>query len=211
MPPPLETLGGISFLSLHAPEAKLDLQATVKAGDFYPATWTRLAVVSLGFPVAVELPGAMRPLVTTVGLQLIDRAERVVGRAIRPILSPPGEPRLGGTSARVSLANVGTSPTLSWSPSMIDPGAGPGLAGPVLYQIAVQRLDVTVDRIFEVLLAILYTEASSIELPPELLTPGPWYRFTISANLAERSRLRAPARAILPLVQAATVTAPFTP
>jgi hypothetical protein len=217
--PGLDTTAGGSgeVLSLTVPEGTTDVRLDgVTTGDSFPAEWSSLAVVSVSFPVPLELAGAMAPLVTSPGFSMADRAERLLGPPLRPLLSPPRELRIEGVTATGPLAQVGTTPTLSWQAPAVVPAAASGDAGapamgPVMYEISLRKLEAGPESISEIFVATLTTEDTSLHLPPELLSPGPWYRVLVNATVTVRSRLGAPMLRVLPQYEAATVSAPFTP
>jgi hypothetical protein len=217
--PGLETISGGAgeVLNIAVPVGATDVRLEgVTTGDTFPADWSSLAVVSVTFPVPVELAGAMAPSVSNFGLRMVDRADRLLGPPIRPLLSPPRELRIEGAAATGPLAQVGTTPTLTWQAPAVVPAAaqvdaGASAVGPVMYEILVRKLEATPDFISETSVAILTTEETSLQLPPELLSPGIWYRVVVSATVTVGSRLAAPMLRMLPQYDAETVSAPFTP
>jgi hypothetical protein len=202
-PPDLAHLGARDTATVSWPAGTNDVRVDVRETNPYPAEWTRTAEVTASFPVSVFVPGAMPPLVASVSLRTVDRAEALLGAPVTPKLGPPRAPQVEGRAADQVLEGVGLTPLLSWS--------APALGQPTLYKVSIRRIDVRVGSINESTRATINTTATEVRLPPDLLKPGEWYRFRVRAIAADAAKLATVGRTSLPWFEADLLSERFSP
>ncbi len=196
-------LGSIAVDLLHvtAPAGSADVTFDPLAfGRVLPAPYVEYRDVRTTVRVAIPNPagGTLTWSGAIVRIDPLDGAPVDAG----PVVTPPLAPRLGGTDAFTPQVNVGTGPTLSWSP--------PALGSPTSYVIAVYA-PVPGSTTTAFLRAVAKTTGTSFRFPEHTLAPGETCFATITARQDAAERPEAPLRASFDADWASLVTAPFTP
>lgn len=197
----------VELLSLTAEPGQGDLALGALAyGRFLGGSWEE--VVSVGFETHTEHQalGATRTAASYVGIYQQDPLPLTGEIAIDPRLGPPIRPLVAGLDATVPQSGVGTSAELSW----LAPKAGE----PDYYAVTIKEVALDGDGLGTnlVTVALLFTPARRIVLPPGVLVAGRSY-FAVIAALATPvvPYDQAPLRRGHSTVRAEAGTAAFTP
>jgi hypothetical protein len=201
--PGVNAVGSFVTSTIDVPNGATDVQTEARESNPFPATWIRFARATVSYPIAMFVPGGMRPLVSGATMRVSDRADVLLAAPIVPRLGPPRAPQIAGRPADVPQTGVGLTPTLSWS--------APSLGKPTLYQVSVSRIDVEVDQISTQAQISIATDQTSVTLPPAVLRPGIWYRFLVTAIAADDVHVTTPKRVSVPRVDASLYSGRFTP
>ncbi|HEY0713044.1 MAG TPA: hypothetical protein VGF45_10245 [Polyangia bacterium] len=190
---------------IDVPAGAGDVTVDVMTTNPYPPSWLRILDVAVTIPTSISIPGAMAPHVGTQGMRVRDVASQLGASPVVPIIGPVRAVTVDRRAAPIdaALIGVGDQPTVAWSP--------PDLGRARIYELAVYRLDVRVDRTTEVLVATLVTEGTSVILPGRLLDRGAWYRAVVRALDAEAPSVTAPQRVARTLAESWISTGRFTP
>jgi hypothetical protein len=169
----------------------------------FPSTWAELLQVFTKYHVSYMAPGATTALdlYPSVGQEvLLSGAPTTVS----PTLGPAQSIKIGGQSASTQLSGVGLTPTISWS--------APAVGTPQAYSVWVYHLTNSNGTTQRSTAAVLYTKATSVTVPPNVLTSGNTYYVAISALTSGTVDLTySPYRSRLPYAWANALTATFTP
>ena len=177
----------------------------VTLGKPFPASWDVFVGAGSSFGMSITLPGATTPLFWQPDLMRQDLLANLPMTDLRPLVSPPQQPRLNGFSAFAAPAGgVGATPTFSWSP--------PSLGTPTQYEVLVYRLSLNGSGAVEATQVLrLVTAATSVQVPPGVLVSGTTYFAQLSAQLRDVSALTSPFRMPVSNSHAKAVTHTFTP
>jgi hypothetical protein len=203
VPPAANGLGGFTTSIVDTPNGDSDMQIDARESNPFPPTWARFASATVSFPIAMFVPGGMRPLVDAATMRVYDSADVLQAAPVTPRLSPPRAPQIAGQSAELARTGVGLTPRLSWT--------APSFGQPTLYQVLLSRIEVSVDETSTSPQLMISTDQTSVTLPPGLLQRGSWYRFRVSALLADGNSVSTPKRIGLPRVDASMFSGRFTP
>ncbi len=176
---------------------------TISYANPFPSTWAELLEVDTRYHVSYMAPGATTALdlYPSVGQQvLLSGAPTTVS----PMLSPAQSIKIAGQSASTQLSGVGLTPTISWS--------APAVGTPQAYSVYVYHLTNSNGTTQWSTAAVFYTKATSVTVPPNVLTSGNTYYIAISALSSGTVDLTySPYRSRLPYAWANALTATFTP
>ena len=176
---------------------------TMSYANPFPSTWAELLEVDTRYHVSYMAPGATTALdlYPSVGQQvLLSGAPTTVS----PMLSPAQSIKIAGQSASTQLSGVGLTPTISWS--------APAVGTPQAYSVYVYDLTNSNGTTQWSTAAVFYTKATSVTVPPNVLTSGNTYYIAISALSSGTVDLTySPYRSRLPYAWANALTATFTP
>lgn len=175
------------FGSQAADNATEDL--TLAYGDPYPASWTRMLNALMFVKSDVNVPyipdggldgsvDAGAPKVTTNGfVSCTYPLADVVGKPIRPLITPPRNLQVNGKPGFQPQAGVGTQPTISWDP--------PAMGTPTTYGISVREIVATSPTKGKVLSLAQLTFTPTIrqvKVPSGILLPNHYYVFSLVAR-----------------------------
>jgi hypothetical protein len=167
--------GDLLFFSLPTGHTA-DVQAQLVYGNPFPASWVPVGLVSSSFRTRHTLPGATGPLTISTTVTVSDTAANLSARPIQPHILPPRELQVDGVEAYSSRPLGLGGHVLSWQ----HPAAGPANAYRfTLYRYTVQE-DGSTQRTTDARF-ILDGRFTSVVLPPDLLKPGSYYSFSLSA------------------------------
>ena len=174
---------------------------TVQYSDPFPAAWRRTFRVCQSASVDVPVPGG-----TTQSIDLINTQTTSLPTAtVKPLISPVRNPKINGADLFTASTINSTTVTLSWDPPTI--GTPYGYSVAILSQttlpggLPIEYLSSTT----------LGTAKTSMTLPPNLLTSGKTYFFTITALADGRANMEtSPHRSSLPTASANLISAPIT-
>jgi hypothetical protein len=162
---------GLDLLSLDtASDANL---GTVAYASPFPAAWVESVRVAGTFTVALPVPGASNSWSESGGTYTGLLPAQAGAGPIVPVLGPPREPRISGTSAFEMPTGTTTTPTISWKP--------PAFGTPAGYEVVVQTVDIQNGMATLGGRVEIYTNDTSITLPPCILTEGSPYLVSIDA------------------------------
>ena len=176
---------------------------TMSYANPFPSTWAELLEVHAKYHVSYMAPGATTALdlYPSMGQQvLLSGAPTTVS----PTLGPAQSIKIAGQSASTQLSGVGLTPTISWS--------APAVGTPQAYSVYVYHLTNSSGTTQWSTAAVFYTKATSVTVPPNVLTSGNTYYVAISALTSGTVDLTySPYRSRLPYAWANALTATFTP
>ncbi len=176
---------------------------TLSYANPFPGTWAELLEVHTNYHVSYMAPGATTALdvYPEVGQEvLLSGAPTTVS----PMLGPAQSIKIAGRSASTQLSGVGLTPTISWS--------APSVGVPQANSVYVYRLTNSNGTTHLSTAAIFYTKATSVTVPPNVLTSGSTYYVAVSALTSGTIDLTySPYRRRLPYAWANALTATFTP
>ena len=176
---------------------------TLAYANPFPSSWAEMFQVHTSYHVSYMAPGATTALdlYPSVGQQvLLSGAPTTVS----PTLGPAQSIKIGGQSASTQLSGVGLTPTISWS--------APAVGTPQAYSVYVYHLTNSNGTTQWSTAAVFYTKATSVTVPPNVLTSGNTYYIAISALTSGTVDLTySPYRSRLPYAWANALTATFTP
>jgi hypothetical protein len=175
---------------------------TASYGDPFPAAWGRLGGAYVFYQVPISVPGASTPGELTAVVHFNDTVAKFNG-PIRPTLTPPGDPKIDGRSAFAEVLGTGATPLVSWSP--------PEVGTPEVYKLYLYRARVSEGRVLFDYLAVFFTEATSLRLPPDLLQFGESYVLKLEALIEDGVSVNKPFHRAVHRAFSQTVTARFTP
>jgi hypothetical protein len=194
---------------VYAPGYTTDSTAVTTAwpyGDPFPSDWTRIAWIRYYRYRFAAIPGSQSAPLYARMLTYRDLSTVTTAAPIEPIVGTVVSPMIEGMGAlgSGSLSGVGTTPTISWT--------APTLGTASLYYVLVYLVSVqngaTVlqqDSSFE-------TSATSLQIPPGIMTDGQTYAFEIEARSIPGVDLSAtPNRRALPEGVASVTTKFVTP
>jgi hypothetical protein len=183
------------------PPLTADLEAgTVQYGDPFPAAWRRTFRVCQTASVAVPVPGG-----GTQNINLTNTQTTLLPTAtVKPLLSAVRNPKINGADLFTASTVNSTSVTLSWEP--------PAIGVPFGYNVAIMDPITLPDGTINYLsTTTLGTAKTSMTLPPNLLSSGKTYLFTIAALADGRANMEtSPHRSSLPVANADVISAPIT-
>jgi hypothetical protein len=178
------------------------LKFTAAYGDPFPAAWGRLGGVYVYYQVPITIPGASTPGELTARIHFNDTAAKF-NSPIRPTLTPPRDPKIDGRNAFAEVLGTGATPLVSWSP--------PEVGTPEVYKLYLYRARVSEGRVLFDFLAVFYTDATSLRLPPDLLQFGESYVLIVEALIEDGVSVNKPFNRAVHRNFAQAITARFTP
>jgi len=198
---PFTGSAAVDLLSVSAPAGTADL--TVDAltfGRVLPPPYVEYRDVRTTVRVAIPNPsgGTLTWSGAIVRVDPLDAAPADAG----PVVTPPQAPRVGGADAFTAQVNVGTGPTLSWSP--------PAIGAPTSYVVVIFS-PVPGSTTSAFIRAAAKTTGTSFRFPESTLTAGETCFATITARRDAAERPDAPLRASFDADWASLVTATFSP
>ncbi len=145
---------------------------TLGASTPFPTQWPLLLDYDQPFAVPYTVPGASLSLslICHVRTASTDLPSDVA--PVRPLVSPVISPTISGNNFFADQSGVGLNPVLSWT-------APPAATG---YRILVWRLFDNGGAAAAEQVAMLYTTATSVTVPPAVMTAGNTYFFIIQAH-----------------------------
>jgi hypothetical protein len=177
----------------------------VTFGNPFPAAWELVGDARATFRVSVTAPGATAPADVVAQVAVTAPVAGWNGVAVRPELSPPRDPTIGGANAFEPRSGVGAQPLLAWR--------APAIGRPDRYHVLVDELrneggDTVLARV-----ASLDIVDDSVRLPPGTLVAGGRYVARIRAVRATTADgiETVPFAGGMPESSSECVTSPFSP
>lgn len=170
----------------------------------FPAAWTVNGYASISWSVEYLAPGATVSTRREASFTVSDRVSPFASAPIVPLVTSVRNPTIAGRSALAPQTGVGLVPTIAWDPPTFGSGAG-FLLG--LLELVNDGGRTNLDTV-----ALCWTTATQIVLPPGLLQAGHSYIVYIQAVVQPGIRFdRNPWRYTLPYATADTLSEPFLP
>jgi hypothetical protein len=211
-----------------APPFTTDVEAgTVKYSDPFPSTWRRTFRVCQTASVVVPVPGG-----STQNINLVNTQTTALPTAtVKPLISSVQNPKINGTDLFTASTISSTAPvTLTWDPPAIGTPFGyrvtimsstppPVSTSPIsTLPVGTSPVGTTTGTIIGTIGAVeflsgttLSTAKTSMTLPPNLLTSGKTYLFSITSLVDGRSNMEtSPHRSSLPTASANIISATIT-
>jgi hypothetical protein len=139
----------------------------------FSTTWGTEVYAGETFGVGYSAPGATSPVTVYGSVYLTLPSAQASGMTLKPVVSPVKNALVDGKSAFGPLNGISLTPILSWSP--------PALGAPSGYRILVSQIADVGGTSTSQYLASIFTVATSVPLPPNILQKGGSYVFTITA------------------------------
>jgi hypothetical protein len=139
----------------------------------FSATWGTEVYAGETFAVAYTAPGATSQATVYGYVYVTLPSAQAATTTLKPVVSPVQNPLVNGKSAFGALNGISLTPTLSWSP--------PAVGTPSGYRILVSLIANSGGTSTSQYLASIFTVATSVPLPPNMLQKGSAYVFTITA------------------------------
>jgi hypothetical protein len=174
-------------------------------GDPYPASWGRVAMARMWYLVTFSpLPGGTGSWVLSTSITVEDSAAALVDRPVTPLITPPQNPTVNGRPAFGNTTGATLTPELAWEP--------PATGKPDLYHLRLGQGRVMAGGAQSVaVVAGLYTDATKLRIPPDLLKQGERYFVIIDAIMRDGLPVTRPLFAPVRTAKAPCVTGWFTP
>jgi hypothetical protein len=167
--------GDLFMVGADAETPSLKLKASY--GNPYPPGWGTIANVSFAYPVPVLIPGASNRVSVPAIIHSSDLVSRLgTGRA-SPFVTPVLEPKINGQPAFNEIVHATATPAISWQP--------PATGKPTLYTIDVLHARLAGGTATLESVAMLYTEDTHFDLPPDVLQFGESYVLRIRAMVGD--------------------------
>ena len=147
---------------------------TMSYGTPLAGNWGPTMVANMTYTVSYLAAGATTPTLIYAHLNVFDTVAHLTASSIQPTISPVQMAKINGNDLFTSQTSLGTTPTLSWQP----PAAGT----PDWYVVVVTAITNNGGNTRQQRLAQLITTQTSLQIPPNLLTAGQSYVFTIVAG-----------------------------
>jgi hypothetical protein len=179
------------------------LKLTLPYADPYPPSWGRFCGAYMHYTVPVLIPGASAPVEVTAVIYTNDTVARFNAGPVRPIVTPPLDPKINGRSAFTETTGATTTPLVSWSP--------PAVGEPEVYKVFVMHARVSGGVASTSTVATLWTEDTSVRIPPEILQSGESYVLKIEALIEDGVSATRPFHRALHRGFAQLITARLTP
>jgi hypothetical protein len=179
----------------------LHLQA--RYGDPYPRTWGLIANARLFYDVPVPIPGASAPAVVVASFHSSDSAARFTTGDAGPFVTPVRDLRINDAPAFAEREGVTATPTFSWT--------APDSGQPSLYMVEVMHAVVAAGKASLQTIAWLYTEETSVAVPPEVLQFGESYVMRVTAEVGAGLSATTPWRWPVHIGWSQCVSARFSP
>jgi hypothetical protein len=180
----------------------------VPFGNPFPASWSLLNVTTMTFKRTYQVPGAPR-VAGSGGIQNLDTVLPTAEAPVVPLVTPPRALTLQkdvqdpARSAAGDLSGFGLTPILAW----VEPREGTANN----YEVTIYGLSKT-SGANPAVVAVLRTETTRIQLPPNLLAQGEYYYFKVRAlHKAGVGFATGPFRSALPSGIADALTGLLTP
>ena len=172
-------------------------------GNPFPTSWGTYANVITGFNVSYTLPNAPSPLTVQGSIIYAADASTLGATGLTPPIGPVRNIKVNGQPATSLLANVTTTPTITFDP--------PALGTPTSYFITVAGVTVSGGMLGTRVVALFRTQGTSITVPPGPLALGAAYVVSISAQYAPKDSFDAPLRKRFPQASAASISSVLEP
>jgi hypothetical protein len=182
-----------------------DIDDTFSYGNpftFDAAPWDEWLISGYELDVPVLADGATNPALLFAGI-FEDRLISAPAMDIVPTLSPPRNTKIGGLDLFVPHTGVGLTPTITWD--------APSIGTPTSYSITVQRVDANGADTKTTRIATFQTTATSIVIPPNVLTDGSSFVLSISSSFTTGASTQKLFAGTMPDAFATAVTAVFKP
>lgn len=139
-----------------------------------PFNWDTHGVTNVEFYAPLALPG--RNAITTPAgfVYTADVLSDIATNGLAPVVGPPRDLLLDDQDATAERDGIGANPVLSWT--------APDLGNPAMYRVEVFRLATSgASGSRAVRVARIWTNDTSLKIPPGLLTNGEYYFFRVVA------------------------------
>lgn len=167
------------------------------------AAWTEFVTMTYAAPVRIPTPQGIG-MVSAMMVAALPVSSLAATGVIAPSISPVRRAQIEGQALDLPRTAVGTSPTITWE--------APVLGTATSYAVVVHGVETSKAGVNVTRLATFHTNATSLQLPEGVLTPGSSYVLTITAISAKGADLTSrPLVGTLPYASADYVTARFTP
>ena len=175
-------------------------------GDPFPSDWTRIAWVRYFRYRYAALPGSSSAPLFASMLTYRDLSTVTAEAPIEPLVGTVVAPKIQGMDAlgATILAGVGTTPTVSWT--------APTLGTASMYYVFVNAVSIQSGSTVLQQTTSFETSATSLRIPPGIMTAGQTYAFEIMARSIQGVDLSAtPNQRGLPEGSASVTTMFVTP
>jgi hypothetical protein len=144
-------------------------------GDPFPANYVRYYSYQQDFRFQFTSPGATLPNVGFVSTSVITLTPPNAMAPISPVVGPVSSVAINSTPFTQNMSSVGTTPTISWQ--------APTVGSVTDYRVVIFQLGVNASgRSTATRLAVLHTTATSLQIPPGILTTGSSYLLDINSD-----------------------------
>jgi hypothetical protein len=197
--------GGIELVHFAPASTTGDALIALAYASPFPFTWTSFGNVRHNFNVTFSLSG-MPAATVTASLERCEPLSVIGAGAVRPELSPPTDLTIEARAATTTtlLSGVGLTPLISWT--------APATGTPTGYRLRLVKLAVEQGATRATDIALFYTSATSLRLPPGVLFVGTRYVIIVEAEIRPQVTVTvAPYRPSLPTHVAPVMSEMFTP
>jgi hypothetical protein len=173
-------------------------------GDPYPESWSQFLDYIHYVSVRYTAPGATVSTDVYGYIEIQSLQLPSTSHPVAPFVGPVSSPVIGGNSFFADQSNVTTTPTLSWSAPAVGTANG--------YKLEIFRLFTDGTDSFVESTGAVYTKATTIQLPPGMLSTGNSYFFCLSAIYQPGSDFEtAPSRRAFPTGEAQALSGIVVP
>lgn len=170
----------------------------------FPSSWAAVLQYVQQFAVAYTAPGASNAITGYPAVYVATTSLPTMTEPLQPLVAPPVAPRINGHDLFQIQSAVGQTPTISWQ--------APSSATPTGYGVTLYRLYASASDSNVELIAYLWTDSTSVTLPPGLISSGDTYLFRVRSFYAPGMDLKtAPYRQTFPWAYADAFSATVTP
>ena len=143
-------------------------------GDPFPANYVRYYAYQQNSLVPFTSPGATQPSFLPAATQAVTVNPPSAAVPISPVVGPVSSITINGAAFTQAMPGVGTTPTVSWQ--------APTVGSATDYRVVIFRLGVNGNGLStRTRVAGLSTAATSVQVPPGILTAGSTYLLEITA------------------------------
>jgi hypothetical protein len=147
----------------------------VPYGDPFPANYVRYYAYQQNSLVPFLSPGASTPSFISVATLMATLNPPSSAAPISPVVGPVSSITINGNPFTQAMSAVGTTPTISWQ--------APTVGSATDYRVVIYRLGVNgIGSSIRTGVASLSTTATSMQIPPGILTAGSSYLLAVSAR-----------------------------
>ena len=184
-----------------------DLDVPFTLSNPYPASWLFNDFV-MTYPVTLDVPGVPGSTVQ-LGVNIETNTNELpsASHPIRPLVSPPRSPTIGGLDLFGDHDGVGLTPSIAWQK--------PAVGEPTAYILTIERWELQVGdaSLAPVASLVVPGDVTSVRMPARVLQPGEHYLMQIAAVTQQGQDVRVHSLypMSIPYGFAAAITGTFSP
>lgn len=197
------TAGELTYFAFSTPQvADFDL-GEIPIKNPFPSTWDTFLYSYTSYKISHSLPGTTTPRDFSAFLGVETSSLPSATDPLRPLVTPVRNPRIEGVDLLTNQSGVGLTPKLSWQ--------APAVGSPSVYVVDIYWIFSSGLHTRAYLGPRLFTNSTSMQLPPDVLRTGLTYVFRVSAIQCGNTRVSSPLRNSMPNGRADVISGIIAP